>query len=50
MAQKFWISKTLYDELNKEAADKHLTLEAYLDQLLEAIICANWKAPEIREG
>jgi hypothetical protein len=51
MARKgFWIPKTLYDELNKAAADKGLTLQEYMDQLLEPILFADWEAVEERKA
>jgi hypothetical protein len=39
MANKFWIPKTLYNELNKAAEQKGQTLQQYLDDLLGALIC-----------
>jgi hypothetical protein len=50
MAHKFWIPNSLYDELNKAATDKKLTLQEYLDQLLEGILFGNWEVLEKRKG
>lgn len=39
MAQKFWIPKTLYKELEAAAKTKGQTVDQYADGLLGALIC-----------